>query len=54
VPLFLEYLGALSLDGKEERAEQLLGDAIHVLAAIGDRLARKESPYAAVFGCCAR
>ena len=49
VPLFLEYLGALSLDGKEERAEQLLGDAIHVLAAIGDRLARKESPYAAVF-----
>lgn len=49
VPLFLEYLGALVLDGKEERAEQLLGDAVHVLAAIGDRLARNESPYAAVF-----
>ncbi|MDT6964450.1 nitrate reductase molybdenum cofactor assembly chaperone [Cupriavidus sp. SZY C1] len=49
VPLFLEYLGALVMDGKDERAEQLLGDAIHVLAAIGDRLARNESPYAAVF-----
>lgn len=49
VPLFLEYLGALVIDGKEDRAEQLLGDAIHVLAAIGDRLARGESPYAAVF-----
>jgi len=49
VPLFLEYLGALALDGKEARSEQLLGDAIHVLAAIGGRLARSESPYAAVF-----
>ena len=49
VPLFLEYLGALVIDGKEARAEQLLGDAIHVMAAIGDRLARGESPYAAAF-----
>ncbi|GJG95713.1 nitrate reductase molybdenum cofactor assembly chaperone [Cupriavidus pauculus] len=49
VPLFLEYLGALVMDGKEERAEQLLGDAIHVLTAIGNRLARSESPYAAAF-----
>ncbi|PLP97312.1 nitrate reductase molybdenum cofactor assembly chaperone [Cupriavidus pauculus] len=49
VPLFLEYLGALVMDGKEARAEALLGDAIHVMAAIGDRLARSESPYAAAF-----
>ncbi|MBV8272642.1 MAG: nitrate reductase molybdenum cofactor assembly chaperone [Cupriavidus sp.] len=49
VPLFLEFLGVLVLDGKDERAEQLLGDAIHVLAAIGGRLARSESPYATVF-----
>ncbi|RZT41850.1 nitrate reductase molybdenum cofactor assembly chaperone [Cupriavidus agavae] len=49
VPLFLEFLGALAIDGKEAHAEQLLGDAIHVLAAIGDRLARNDSPYASVF-----
>ncbi|CAG9187174.1 nitrate reductase molybdenum cofactor assembly chaperone [Cupriavidus pinatubonensis] len=49
VPLFLEYLGALAVDGKDARAEQLLGNAIHVLAAVGDRLARNESPYASVF-----
>ncbi|CAG9168714.1 hypothetical protein LMG23992_01268 [Cupriavidus laharis] len=49
VPLFLEYLGALVADDKDARAEQLLGDAIHVLAAVGDRLARNESPYAGIF-----
>ncbi|PZX33872.1 Respiratory nitrate reductase subunit [Cupriavidus phytorum] len=49
VPLFLEFLGALAADGNEARAEQLLGEAIHVLAAIGDRLARNQSPYAGVF-----
>lgn len=49
VPLFLEFLGALGADGKEARAEHLLGEAIHVLAAIGDRLARNQSPYAGVF-----
>lgn len=49
VPLFLEFLGALVVDGKEDRAEALLGDAIHVLAAIGERLARNQSPYAVVF-----
>lgn len=49
VPLFLEFLGALADDGQAQRAEQLLGEAIHVLAAIGDRLARHDSPYAAVF-----
>jgi nitrate reductase delta subunit len=49
VPLFLEFLGALVADGKEARAEHLLGEAIHVMAAIGDRLARNHSPYAGVF-----
>lgn len=45
VPLFLEFLSLLD----EVAAEHLLGEAIHVLAAIGSRLARNESPYAAVF-----
>lgn len=49
VPLFLEFLGALADDGQAQRAEQLLGEAIHVLAAICDRLARHDSPYATVF-----
>ena len=45
VPLFLEFLGELP----PESAKQMLGEAIHVLAAIGQRLRRNESPYAAVF-----
>jgi nitrate reductase delta subunit len=45
VPLFLEALGAVDPD----RAQSLLDDAIHVLDAIGGRLARDESPYAAIF-----
>jgi nitrate reductase molybdenum cofactor assembly chaperone NarJ/NarW len=45
VPLFLEVLG--NIDTTEART--LLGEAIHVLAALGDRLARDESPYAGVF-----
>ncbi|MDB5834713.1 MAG: nitrate reductase [Caballeronia sp.] len=45
VPLFLEVLG--NIDPVEARA--LLDEAIHVLAALGDRLARDESPYAGVF-----
>lgn len=45
VPLFLEYLSLLDADG----AEALLGEAIHVLAAVGDRLGRNDSPYALVF-----
>ncbi|EOA03877.1 respiratory nitrate reductase [Herbaspirillum frisingense GSF30] len=43
VPLFLEFLSLLSQD----RAALLLGEAIHVLAAIGQRLQRRDSPYAA-------
>jgi len=45
VPLFLEVLG--NIDPAQARA--LLDEAIHVLAALGDRLARDESPYAGVF-----
>ncbi|MDR3414477.1 MAG: nitrate reductase molybdenum cofactor assembly chaperone [Formivibrio sp.] len=45
VPLFLEFLGELPAD----EAKQMLGEAIHVLAAIGTRLRRNESPYAAIF-----
>ena len=45
VPLFLEVLG--NIDPAQARG--LLDEAIHVLAALGDRLARDESPYAGVF-----
>lgn len=45
VPLFLEVLGLV----EPEKAQALLDDAIHILAAIGERLARSESPYAGVF-----
>ncbi|MCG5074356.1 nitrate reductase molybdenum cofactor assembly chaperone [Paraburkholderia tagetis] len=45
VPLFLEVLGLIS----EEDASALLGEAIHVLAALGNQLERDESPYAAIF-----
>ncbi|WMW81709.1 nitrate reductase molybdenum cofactor assembly chaperone [Undibacterium cyanobacteriorum] len=42
VPLFLEFLSLVD----DDVAERLLGEAIHVLAAIGVRLQRKQSPYA--------
>ena len=45
VPLFLEVLGNID----PEQARGLLDEAIHVLAALGDRLARNESPYAGIF-----
>lgn len=45
VPLFLEFLSLV--DGEE--SGKLLGEAIHVLAAIGVRLQRKDSPYANAF-----
>jgi len=45
VPLFLEFLGQIPPGD----AAALLGDAIHVLARIGDKLADSGSPYAAVF-----
>jgi nitrate reductase delta subunit len=46
VPLFLEFLSTLEDSADSAR---LLGDAIHVLAHIGNKLAAGNSPYACVF-----
>lgn len=45
VPLFLEFLSLLPAD----EARELLGDAVHVLAAIGRKLDANGSPYAIAF-----
>lgn len=45
VPLFLEFLGQIP----PQAAEDLLGDAIHVLARLGDKLGESDSPYACLF-----
>lgn len=45
VPLFLEFLSLM----EQDTSEKLLGDAIHVLAAIGMRLKRNDSPYSNLF-----
>ncbi len=45
LPLFLEFLSTRPLD----EACQLLGQTVHILAAIGERLAKRQSSYAAVF-----
>lgn len=45
VPLFLEVLGLI----EEGDARALLGEAIHVLAALGNTLDKSESPYAGIF-----
>lgn len=45
VPLFLEFLSLIDADV----AEKMLGDAIHVIAAIGVRLQKRSSPYANAF-----
>ena len=45
VPLFLEFLAQLD----EVASAPLLGDAVHVLAHIGRKLAANGSPYAPVF-----
>lgn len=45
VPLFLEFLSEIPAHD----AQPLLDDAIHVLAALGRRLAERHSPWAAVF-----
>ena len=44
LPLFLEFLSLLP----QQEATSLLGDAVHVIAAIGGRLAKNGSPYALV------
>jgi len=45
LPLFLEFLSILSL----ERALDLLSEPAHVLAALGERLRKRDSSYAVVF-----
>lgn len=45
VPLFLEFLSLMDA----ETSEKLLGEAIHVLVAIGVRLKRNSSPYSIIF-----
>jgi nitrate reductase delta subunit len=45
VPLFLEFLAQLP----EDQVQALLGDAIHVLAMIGNKLSADQSPYACIF-----
>ncbi len=49
VPLFLEVLGHMERTGHGAEAAVLLGDAIHVLAAIGERLTRDGTAYAGIF-----
>lgn len=46
LPVFLEFLSLLPA----EEAAALLGEATHVLAALRDRLRKRRSPYASVFG----
>lgn len=45
MPLFLEFLGQQD----EDEARRLLGDAVHVLAHVGRRLAASGNPYAPLF-----
>ncbi|TDR79699.1 nitrate reductase molybdenum cofactor assembly chaperone [Paludibacterium purpuratum] len=45
LPLMLEFLGQLPA----AEASALLGEAVHVIAAIGERLAAAQSPYAVAF-----
>lgn len=49
LPVFLEFLSTLP-DGE---ASSLLGEAAHVLSALGERLHKRGSPYRAVFGALA-
>jgi nitrate reductase molybdenum cofactor assembly chaperone NarJ/NarW len=49
VPLFVEFLGAIAAEGHADDARRLLGDAIDVMAALGERLERASSPYAGAF-----
>ena len=46
LPAFLDFLSSLP----DEKAASLLAEALHVLAAIGERLHERGSPYRAVFG----
>jgi nitrate reductase delta subunit len=45
LPLFLEYLSTRPLG----EASDLLGETAHIVAALGKRLAKRGSPYTAIF-----
>ncbi len=45
IPLFLEFLSQIPAD----KAADLLGDAIHILSRIEEKLGRARSPYAVIF-----
>lgn len=49
LPVFLEFLSQLP----PERAASLLGEAVHVIEALGERLRRRTSHYRSVFGALA-
>ncbi|HEX6858659.1 MAG TPA: nitrate reductase molybdenum cofactor assembly chaperone [Caulobacteraceae bacterium] len=49
LPVFLEFLSTLP----DDEAASLLGEAAHVLSALGERLHKRASPYRAVFGALA-
>jgi len=46
LPIFLEFLSVVP----DEQAASLIGEAAHVIAAIGERLKKRESGYRAIFG----
>ncbi len=45
LPLFLEFLGTRP----DKEARELLSEPLHVIAAMGERLRKRKSPYASVF-----
>ena len=45
LPLFLEFLGTRP----DKEARELLSEPLHVIAALGERLRKRKSPYAWVF-----
>jgi len=49
LPVFLEFLSILP----DAQAASLLGEATHVLEAMGERLKKRDSAYRAVFGALA-
>ena len=46
LPVFLEFLSVVP----DEQAASLIGEAAHVIEAIGERLRKRQSPYRAIFG----
>jgi len=46
LPIFLEFLSILP----DAEAASLIGEAAHVIEAIGERLKKRQSPYRAIFG----